>query len=556
MAARARNLVHRSGVLVGVGGVTFALAFGLLLWFTRAEREALQRVPPPADTLDLSRQATSMRRLQARADSVLAEVMPVRRVAVRLPAVGDSTVPADSAAAGADTSVAAVVASDEAEAVTVPPSAAQPAPRATLPDSIRTAIASLTARLERAQNAPLAASWRALAADPSLQQEARVRVLADSLASAERSRNEYDAIGGVDPIYLELSSRVTAIGRALERIASARIAALAASAGSGAVATRTPGAVREVRVQFDTARYATALARRDEAARVADSLAARLDTQRTEARRREAARTRAQRRVDALAPPLAMLTASSAAAIGMALLVVLLLEVRAPRLADELEVSSQARVPVLLSIRATDAVTPAALTSAFSQLTFDLQPALATTRTLIVAGDDGVLATRTAARLAERLVYEGRSVRLVSVPPNASRDMRVTPRTRVGRATPTNARSVLVYPQRDEGMAWTGEFAREALAEDTITVRAGTLDDIRQALISGDETAHVILVVRTGSTPTAWLERARAEIHRTRGMSALGVVVWAPEIEDTDPVTFALDASLQHGRPPAIAATR
>ena len=36
----------------------------------------------------------------------------------------------------------------------------------------------------------------------------------------------------------------------------------------------------------------------------------------------------------------------------------------APRLADDQEVESQARVPVLLSIRATDAVTPDALTSA------------------------------------------------------------------------------------------------------------------------------------------------------------------------------------------------
>ena len=546
MAARARNLAHRSGVLVSIGGVTFTLAFGLLLWFTRAEREALQRVPPPADTLDLSRQAASYRRLQFRADSVLAEVTPVRRYAVRQRVVPDSAIPLDTSDVAPDTSgfdVASVMAALPGRA-----------PARVIPDSVRTAVALLTARLERAQNAPLATSWRALASDPLMQQEPRVRTLADSLAEAERTRDEYDAVGGVDPVYLELSSRVTGYGRALERIASARIATL--MRGAPAIAAAPAGPSNEEllrRFSGDSARYVAAQLRRDEAAQRADSIGALLDARRTEVLRRVAARARAQRRVDALAPPLAMLTASGAAAIGMALLVVLLLEVRAPRLADDQEVESQARVPVLLSIRATDAVTPDALTSAFSQLVFDLQSALVQTRTLIVAGDDGLLATRTGARIAERLVYEGRRVRVVSALQHASRDVRVTPRTRVGRATPTNAQSVLVYPQRSEGMAWTGEFSRESLPGDTVTVRSGTIDDIRQALISGDETAHVILVVRTGSTPTAWLERARAEIHRTRSMSALGVVVWAPEIEDTDPVTFALDSAMQHARAPVIA---
>ncbi|MCC7052567.1 MAG: hypothetical protein IT355_04825 [Gemmatimonadaceae bacterium] len=553
MAARARNLVHRSGVLVGVGGVTFTLAFGLLLWFTRAERDALQRVPAPVDTLDLARQATSMRRLQFRADSILAEAAPARRIVVpSAPATG-STAPVDSAAADrgrADTAGGLAGTSPQRDSAA--------AGVRVVPDSIRLAVAALTARLERAQNAPLAASWRALAADPMLQEDPQVRALADSLADAERSRNDYDAIGGVDPIYLELSSRVTAHGRAIERIASTRIAALMRGAVAVSVARTGPSAVELARrFSGDSARHATAVARRNEAARVADSIESLLSARRAEVLQRTAARVRAQRRVDALAPPLAMLAASAAAAIGLALLVTLLLELRAPRLSDDLEITTQARVPVLLSIRATDAVTPDALTSAFSQLAFDLQDALLRTRTLIIAGDDAMLATRTAARVAERLVYEGRSVRVVSAPLVDDRALqRVTPRARAGRPTPINAQSVLVYPQRDEGMAWTGEFVRDALPDDAITIRSGSLDDVRPALVSGEGDAQVILVVRTGSTPTAWLERARAEIHRTRGTQALGVVSWAPEIEDTDPVTFALDKARQHTRPPVIAAAR
>ncbi|HYW51418.1 MAG TPA: hypothetical protein VE861_12480, partial [Gemmatimonadaceae bacterium] len=273
MAGRARNIVHRSGVLASVGAATFAVTFGLLLWFTRVEREALQRVPAPADTIDLARQAGSMRRLQFRADSILADASPPQRYVPRARVVtAPSTAPATDSVA-TDTTV--VVQNDQpVEPVTLDAVAAQ----VRVPDSVRVAAAALAARLQRAQNAPLAASWRALAADPLLQQDARVRSLADSLAEAERARNEYDAVGGVDPIYLELSSRVTAIGRAIERSALQRIASMLRppTVLGGAVVLQTTGPSAEKlarRFVADSARYVAARARRDAAARVADSVA-------------------------------------------------------------------------------------------------------------------------------------------------------------------------------------------------------------------------------------------------------------------------------------------
>ncbi len=545
MAGRVQNLVHRSGVLVAVGGITFTLAFGLLLWFTRGEREALQRIPAPADTIDLARKAASMRRLQFRADSILADVSPPRRYTPRTVAVADSARlspgGSDSTRTPVDSNATQGVAPSNAAS---PFSLALPAAVA-IPDSVKIVVAALSARLERAQNAPLAASWRSLAADPLLQQDARVRALADSLADAERTRNEYDAVGGVDPIYLELSSRVTAYGRAIERSALQRIGALLEEATTvgPVVATRVGPTAEERARRFvaDSARYVTARARRDAAAEVSDSVAALLAVQRSAALQRDSSRARAQRRVDALAPPLAMLTASAAAAVGLALLVAILLEVRAPRLADDREVTSQARVPVLLSIRETDASTPDALTSAFSQLVFDLEASLVSTRTLLVVSDDGVLAARTAARMAERLGYNGRSVRIVSPRQGTAR---MTTRVR-RRATPTATQAVLVQPERSQGVAWTGEFFLESVSSDTITVRAGTLDDVRPALAAGEQDTQVVLVVRIGSTPTMWLSRARAEIHRTPNSSALGVVIWAPGIEDSDPIQFALDTALQ-----------
>ena len=537
IAARARNLVHRSGVLTSVGGVTFAVAFGLLLWFTRAERDALQRVPAAADTVDLARASGSLRRQQFRADSILSELAPPRRYAVRATPLiidaGDST-RRDS---GAVTPVA------DAAPLLLDPliSTTQ------IPDSVRAAASALSARLERAQNAPLAASWRALAADPLMQQDPRVRALADSLADAERSRNDYDAVGGVDPIYLELSSRVTAYGRAIERSATQQLAAMLRTPGSapGAqVAMRSGPSAADLdrRYAADSTRYIAARLRRDRAVRTADSVTALLTARRSEALQRDSARARAQRRVDALAPPVAMLSASAAAAIGVALLVALLLEVRSPRLADDREVVSQSRAPLLLSIRATDASSSDALTSAFSQLVFDLEGALVTARTLVVVSDDAGLASRTAARIAERLGYDGRSVRVVSPRQGTAR---ATTRRR-GRATPTSTQAVLVQPERSQGVAWTGEFFLAAVQDDTITVRSGALDDVRPALTgAGTASVQVLLVVRIGSTPTAWLTRARTEIHQSSGASAMGVVVWAPDIDDGDPVQFALDTALQ-----------
>jgi hypothetical protein len=207
---------------------------------------------------------------------------------------------------------------------------------------------------------------------------------------------------------------------------------------------------------------------------------------------------------------------------------------------------------VLLSIRDTDASTPDALTSAFSQLVFDLESALTGARTVIVVSDDGALAARTAARIAERLGYDGRSVRIVSPRQGTAR---MTTRVR-RRATPTATQAVLVQPERSQGVAWTGEFFLDAVTANTITVRAGTLGDVRSALASGETETLVILVVRIGSTPTAWLSQARAEIHQARGSSALGVVIWAPDIDDSDPIQFALDTALQRAIAAAPAPTR
>jgi hypothetical protein len=115
---------------------------------------------------------------------------------------------------------------------------------------------------------------------------------------------------------------------------------------------------------------------------------------------------------------------------------------------------------------------------------------------------------------------------------------------------------VLVQPERSQGVAWTGEYFLEAVQDDTITVRSGNLADVRAALGAEGQTVRVLLVVRIGSTPTAWISRARSDVLSAAGAVAIGVVAWAPDIDDGDPVQFALDSALQRALDTAPTAGR
>lgn len=544
IAARAHNIAHRGAVLLGVGGVTFAIAFAALFWFTRGERSALQTLLPPVDTTDVARAASSLRRQQFRADSMLAELPVPRRILPRaVVATTPSGIPADSLGDSTVTGVATAPAESE------PSAAGIVSPSAELPDSVRSAVDGLSARLQRAQNAPLAASWRALAADPLLQQDPRVRALEDSLAEAERTRNEYDAVGGVDPIYLELSSRVTGYGRAIERIAVARRAALLRTASGATTTVRAGPSLYELSRRFaaDSERYAVALDRRTTAQRLADSAERVLARARTESVEREASRARVQRRVEALAPPTAMLTASAVAAIGVALLVALLLEVRAPRLADDREAGAQSGLRVLLSLRNVDATTADALSSAFNQLVFDIESDLDVSRVLAVVSDDRRLALRTAARIAERLAKNGRTVRVMATVRDAARSAAV-PR-RAGVAAP-EVQVALARPDHVDGVTWSRDDTTAPTAGIT-TVRAGTLADVRAALHAPDAASDVLLAVRIGATTASWLVKTRADVERAPGARVLGLVTWAPDIEETDSSAFAVEQATG----PALATT-
>jgi len=179
MAARARNALRRVLVFGIVGGVVFIAA---LIAFVVVPRNASRKALAVAS------------RIEARADSTPAVTARDRYLAVVR--TTDSVINATRLAA--------------MPVVTPVIDTFPPAVRAQR-DSLNAELTTLNRLIDRAENAPLPTSYRALAASPAVASDPRVRALLDSLADIERERNAFGAVGGVDPVYLSLTSRATAV---------------------------------------------------------------------------------------------------------------------------------------------------------------------------------------------------------------------------------------------------------------------------------------------------------------------------------------------------------
>ena len=217
MAARARNALRRVLVFGIVGGVVFIAA---LIAFVVVPRNASRKALAVAS------------RIEARADSTPAVTARDRYLAeVR---TTDSVINATRLAA--------------MPVVTPVIDTFPPAVRAQR-DSLNAELTTLNRLIDRAENAPLPTSYRALAASPAVASDPRVRVLLDSLADIERERNAFGAVGGVDPVYLSLTSRATAIGRSIQGIADAKRGEVR---GKLALIRPTPAPVVRPRITVDT----------------------------------------------------------------------------------------------------------------------------------------------------------------------------------------------------------------------------------------------------------------------------------------------------------------
>jgi Mrp family chromosome partitioning ATPase len=393
MAARARNALRRVVVFGIVGGVVFIAA---LIAFVLVPRNASRKALAVAAKLEAK---TDSSPAVATRDQYLAEVTAVdsvldsvRRAATSVPAPVIDTFP--------------------------------PAVRAQR-DSLGVELATLNRLIDRAENAPLPTSYRALAASPAVAADPKVRVLLDSLAEIERDRNAFGAVGTVDPVYLALTSRANAIGRSIQAIADAKRGEIR---GKLALIRPVPAPVVKPAITEDTAKLlvqrATAQQNYTTAVRQADQINnknARID--------RESAHARELANVGA--PPWAMLAAAVVLALAVGFAASFGTELKRPHIADSREAEQVSGARVLTVIRPPEVVVERSrrqadveapplidvVSESYRTLYLHIASVEASVPIVTITGDDPGIVATVAANLAASAAYEARSTLLVDVDP-------------------------------------------------------------------------------------------------------------------------------------------
>ncbi|MGQ0647729.1 MAG: hypothetical protein ACT4P7_09150 [Gemmatimonadaceae bacterium] len=422
-------------------------------------------------------------------------------------------------------------------------------------DSLGQSIASLATLLQRAATAPLAESYRALGESGVLRGDPRVRALVDSLIDVEKERDDLGGGVTVDPVYVALTTRANALGRAIQAIGEDELVRLQRDADAmtaldapAAVAVPSPSlpdtgaaakAVVTATSAMHLAEHAVASARLTNAAR--DSIAAR-------------ERGRAQ-----LAPIPVLLAGAAVVAVFLALSIILADEMRSPRVADSAEAERLCGLRVLAVARLRSVPSDRMRREADRAIARLLDPTADEYRILAwhltsfwpregivsVTGDNPIVAAIVAANLAAVLAVDARATLLVDTDfraepvrgvldlPNSPGLAAVVENRRkwsesllsvaVGRS-----RSMVVLPSgmRDrpigpaESQALVNDILRAARRHDaTVVVGPG------QQLIRTRAGDDVIVCVVRGATRLATLGRAVASLIDA-GARVRGIVLW------------------------------
>lgn len=393
MAARARNALRRVLVFGIVGGVVF---IGALIAFIVVPRNASRKAQQVAAAIE------------SRVDSTPA-------VNVRNRYLAEAT--------AADSILTAT-----RKALAPPPVTVidtfPPEVRAQR-DSLNGELNTLNRLIDRAENAPLPTSYRALAASPTVAADPRVRVLLDSLAEVERERNNFGSVGSVDPVYLALTSRSTAIGREIKAIADAKRGEI-----RGKLVLIRPIAAPVVKpvINVDTnaviAKRTAAQQRYAAATKLLEQI-----NQRNTRIDRESARARELSNVGA--PPWAMLAAALVLALAVGFAASFGTELKRPHIADarEAEQISGARVLTVVkppevvverSRRQADVEAPPLIdvvSESYRTLYLHIASVEASVPIVTITGDDPGIVATVASNLAASAAYEARSTLLVDVDP-------------------------------------------------------------------------------------------------------------------------------------------
>lgn len=530
-SARAHNALRRPGRFGMVAGIVFMAALLTLIFVPRQAQRAFAALTPRADEWQ---DTTAVKAELASADAELARArqsLDAARVEALAPPRQEAPV--------------AVLTADQRRQR----------------DSLQAVIAVLQRELARVERSPLPASYRQLGELPELAGESRVRLLLDSLALVEREREEFAALGGVDPIYVSLTTRVNAIGRAIQGVASRRMTAATAALNA---LKPPPAPVVEVveRPQVDTV---APLERVAAAERAHDALVQRLENQRRVnaalAERAEAARSGAS----FVAPPAAVLGAALVVALVLGYLGVLIGELRTPLVADGAEIERETGYRTLAVIdsdseasaergrRLADELSPDVLdpiNSAYQLLYLHISPTGASLPVVTITGAEPSIVARVAANLAAAAAAEARAVLLVDADlknGSLAAALRVRPgpgvaellrgevdwaesiasslfgREQVVDIIPAGARVRGFRPVADD--AFRSDFQRVADRYD-LTVVCSPLDRPGGAFTSPVPSADVILCAHAAVTRLADLHASVAGV-REAGMRLQGIVLWS-----------------------------
>jgi len=540
MAARSRNASQRFAVMGIVGGLIFIAA---LMAFVLVPRQATRAAVRVTATLE------------ERPDS-MPTVLERNRAAAGIAA-------ADTALATTRRTVVAPVA---AAADTFSPAAI--AQRQALSEQ----LATLNRLIDRADNAPLPSSYRALATAPEISSEPGVQGLLDSLSDIEKERDAFGTVGGVDPVYVALTSKARAVGRSIQAIAESKKAATRAQLAL----LRPPSVVVPMQAKVDTFRYVTQLIANQQAyANAVRSLAqihavnSRLDGE----------SSRARDLANLGAPPLAMLAAALVLALSMGFAASFVYELRRPTVADAREAEQVTGVRVLAVVQPTHVMAERSrrqadvsgpplidvVSESYRRLYLHLAATEANVPLVTVAGDDAAIVATVASNVAAAAAYEARSTLLVDVDPATStiaQVFRIRPnpglsdiiseradwsdavtqavvgRDRMLDVLPSGtSRSSTSTPEVIERIR--GDFARMERRYDLIVIASPTAYVLRgtASIIPGPD---VVLCARIGHTRIAHL-RTTVEQLRALDLRIHGLVLWDDDLpvieaqDDTEP---------------------
>ncbi|HEX5831379.1 MAG TPA: hypothetical protein VFY16_10395 [Gemmatimonadaceae bacterium] len=392
---RARNALRRPARMATVGGAVFVVVLLMLILVPRQGRRAgAALMPRPDEWRDTAAAITRLSTARVRAIGAERAFVAARRAATAPP--------------------------PEPEVVVRVLTPAEAARR----DTLQRVEEELRPLLARAERAPLPASFRAVGEAAALAGNRELRALLDSLAAVEAEREAFGALGGVDPVYVSLTTRANALGREIVSVAQARVdAARRELAALTTTVVRTPVLPPEV---TDTLTPQRRLAEARAEMRVAASA---LDAARAHNARLAEREAEARRRAGIGAPPLAVLLAALVLGVVVGYGTVLGGELLVPRVAGVAEAERVSRARVLTVVRPhpplpesgrrqADLLAPPLLDAradAYRLLHLSVAATGSTLPVVTVTGEEPAVVATVAANLAARAAMEARSTALVDL---------------------------------------------------------------------------------------------------------------------------------------------